>query len=105
MRILRPGQEPNADETVSEFSNTAAHVKHICIGEGAFVTVAPTDPPATVRIALNATEKVGLDRALGTDTCLEWIAAGELIVIAPPDPPPPEGGEGEGATTSSRRRR
>lgn len=89
MRTLGPGEQPRADETVSELSNTAPHVKHISIGDGAFVTVPPTVGAATVRIALTATEKAGLDKGLGTDTCLEWIAQGELVVAAPPVEPPP----------------
>jgi len=89
MRILLPGELPRADETTTVFQNTAPHVKHIGIGEGAFATVPPTIGAATVTVACTATEQAGLDKALTTDTCLEWVAQGELVVI-PPEPPPPE---------------
>jgi len=104
MRILLPGETPRADETVTVFQNTAPHVKHIGIGEGAFATVPPTVGAATVTVACTATEQTGLDKGLTTDTCLEWIAAGELVVV-PPEPPPPEGGEGEGGALTARSRR
>jgi hypothetical protein len=92
MRILLPGETPRADETVTTFQNTAPHVKHIGIGEGAFATVPPTVGAATVTVACTATEQTGLDRALTTDTVLEWVAQGELVVVppTPPDPPDPE---------------
>jgi hypothetical protein len=93
MRILQPGETPRADETTTTFQNTAPHVKHISIGDGAFVTVPPTVGIATVTVACTATEQAGLDKGLTTDCVLEWIAQAELVVV-PPTPPPPEGGDG-----------
>jgi len=105
MRILLPGETPRADETVTTFQNTAPHVKHIGIGEGAFATVPPTVGAATVTVACTATEQTGLDRALTTDTVLEWVAQGELVVVppTPPDPPPPEADPAGTSTTRYRR--
>jgi len=94
MRTLGPGEQPRADETVSEFQNQSAHVIHVSIGDGAFITVPPTVGAATVRIALTATEKTGLDAGLATTAAQQWITACELVVVAAP--PPPEGGGEEG---------
>lgn len=105
MRTLASGEAPRADETVNTFQNTSAHVIHISIGDGAFVTVPPTVGAATVAIALTAKEQTGLDAGLLTDAVQAWVTACELVVVPPEPPPPPEGGEGEGGALTARSRR
>lgn len=88
MRVLKPGDAPRADETVTGFSNTTAHVIHVSIGQGAFVTVPPTVGNALVLVALTPTEQTGLTAALETVAVKAWIDAGELVVTtAPPGVP------------------
>ena len=92
MRTLASGEAPRADETANTFQNTSAHVIHISIGDGAFVTVPPTIGAATVTVALTAKEQTGLTAALATVAVQAWVTACELVIVpvVPPDPPPPE---------------
>lgn len=102
MRNLAPGETPRADETVSTFQNLSAHVIHISIGDGAFVTVPPTVGTATVVVALTAKEQTGLEAALATEAVQAWVTACELVLVAPPPPLPPDPDEGAGEGGSRR---
>jgi hypothetical protein len=84
MRVLNPGDSPRTDETVTGFANTTAHVIHVSIGQGAFVTVPPTVGNASILVALTPTEQTGLTAALTTVTVDAWVTAGELVVTPAP---------------------
>ena len=95
MRTLAAGEEPRADETVSEFSNTSAHVIHVSIGDGAFITIPPTVGAATVRIALRdrapAHQGLGHGYVFRVDRTRRARSGAARTAT---ELPPPEGGEG-----------
>jgi hypothetical protein len=88
MRQLAEAEQPHAGETVVRLRNNTAHVTHLSLRDGAFLTVAPTVGRA-IAIALTADEKAAFDRAWATPTVKAWVAAGDVLIDTADDSAPP----------------
>jgi len=87
MRQLTAADGPRPGEIVVRLRNQTAHVTHLSLRDGAFLTLPPTVGGA-IAIALTADEKAAFDRAWESPTVKAWIAAGDVLIETADDSAP-----------------
>lgn len=88
MRELTASEKPRAGEVVVKLRNNTAHLTHLSLRDGAFLTLPPTVGDA-VAIALTAAEKIAFDRTWDSPAVKAWVAAGDVVLETADDSAPP----------------
>jgi hypothetical protein len=83
-----------------QLENKTARILHISMGDGATITIPPTE--GGIVVELSDAEKAAFDANVATEEVQEWITGGVLVITEKvPEPPPPDPPlrEGEGVGT------